>query len=625
MNRPKIVELSPKIFNMIAAGEVVERPSSVVKELVENSIDAYSTAIRIELMNSGIDKITIIDNGIGMTKEDICQAIKPHATSKIQTENDLFNISTLGFRGEALPSIASIAKVKITSSIDGYSGYYKQFEGGTLIDENVISFPKGTKIEVNDIFYNTPARLKHLKSESVELSHIILLINKFALAYPDISFVLSNNTKVLFSTDGKGDLQEIIAEIYGLDAAKKMIAFENKSGLYKISGYTSKNSNFGSNKNAMFIMINNRIIKNQNIIFAITDAYKTYLPIGKYPITVLKIETDNSLVDVNVHPTKEDVRFTDERELRWLITSTISEALNKTDLVFEVSSTDFKPTIIEKEDYHKEEKKKISYSWDDFKEETVIKKEETTFEKIKVSKEENIDDEINYDSLIYTQPKTEIKEEIELPKPVHAKEQTFDLEEEKTEFSNLRYIGQYNKTYLLLEKDDTLYLIDQHAAMERVKYEETISKLEKETQEFVDLLVPIKLELSISELNLLNKKEDELTKLGISYELFGNNTILVRTIPSWISKNNVENILLEIFTTIIYDKGLSRAIMLDNLAKIISCKASIKANMNILEIEVRSLLSMLDKCKNPYTCPHGRPTIISFSKYEIEKLFKRVI
>lgn len=625
MNRPKIVELSPKIFNMIAAGEVVERPSSVVKELVENSIDAYSTVIRIELMNSGIDKITIIDNGIGMTKEDIGQAIKPHATSKIQTENDLFNISTLGFRGEALPSIASIAKVKITSSIDGYNGYYKQFEGGTLIDENVISFPKGTKIEVNDIFYNTPARLKHLKSESVELSHIILLINKFALAYPDISFVLSNNTKVLFSTDGKGDLQEIIAEIYGLDAAKKMIAFENKSGLYKISGYTSKNSNFRSNKNAMFIMINNRIIKNQNIIFAITDAYKTYLPIGKYPITVLKIETDNSLVDVNVHPTKEDVRFTDERELRWLITSTISEALNKTDLVFEVSSTDFKPTIIEKEDYHKEEKKKISYSWDDFKEETVIKKEEPTFEKTKVSKEENIDDEINYDSLIYTQPKTEIKEEIELPKPVHAKEQTFDLEEEKTEFSNLRYIGQYNKTYLLLEKDDTLYLIDQHAAMERVKYEETISKLEKETKEFVDLLVPIKLELSISELNLLNKKEDELTKLGISYELFGNNTILVRTIPSWISKNNVENILLDIFTTIIYDKGLSRAIMLDNLAKIISCKASIKANMNILEIEVRSLLSMLDKCKNPYTCPHGRPTIISFSKYEIEKLFKRVM
>lgn len=625
MNRPKIVELSPKIFNMIAAGEVVERPSSVVKELVENSIDAYSTVIRIELMNSGIDKITIIDNGIGMTKEDIGQAIKPHATSKIQTENDLFNISTLGFRGEALPSIASIAKVKITSSIDGYNGYYKQFEGGTLIDENVISFPKGTKIEVNDIFYNTPARLKHLKSESVELSHIILLINKFALAYPDISFVLSNNTKVLFSTDGKGDLQEIIAEIYGLDAAKKMIAFENKSGLYKISGYTSKNSNFRSNKNAMFIMINNRIIKNQNIIFAITDAYKTYLPIGKYPITVLKIETDNSLVDVNVHPTKEDVRFTDERELRWLITSTISEALNKTDLVFEVSSTDFKPTIIEKEDYHKEEKKKISYSWDDFKEETVIKKEEPTFEKTKVSKEENIDDEINYDSLIYTQPKTEIKEEIELLKPVHAKEQTFDLEEEKTEFSNLRYIGQYNKTYLLLEKDDTLYLIDQHAAMERVKYEETISKLEKETKEFVDLLVPIKLELSISELNLLNKKEDELTKLGISYELFGNNTILVRTIPSWISKNNVENILLEIFTTIIYDKGLSRAIMLDNLAKIISCKASIKANMNILEIEVRSLLSMLDKCKNPYTCPHGRPTIISFSKYEIEKLFKRVM
>ena len=255
MNRPKIIELSPKLFNMIAAGEVVERPSSVVKELVENSIDANADVIRIELMNSGIDKITIIDNGIGMTKEDISQAIKPHATSKIQTENDLFNISTLGFRGEALPSIASISKVKITSSIDGYNGYFKRFEGGSLVEENIVSFPKGTKIEVNDIFYNTPARLKHLKSENVELSHIMLLINKFALAYPNISFVLTNNTKVLFSTDGKGSLESIISEIYGLETAKQMIPFENRSGLYKISGYTSKKTNFRSNKNAMFIMI----------------------------------------------------------------------------------------------------------------------------------------------------------------------------------------------------------------------------------------------------------------------------------------------------------------------------------------------------------------------------------
>ncbi len=624
MNRPKIIELSPKLFNMIAAGEVVERPSSVVKELVENSIDANSDVIRIELMNSGIDKITIIDNGIGMTKDDISQAIKPHATSKIQTENDLFNISTLGFRGEALPSIASISKVKITSSIDGYNGYFKQFEAGTLIDENIVSFPKGTKIEVNDIFYNTPARLKHLKSENVELSHIILLINKFALAYPDISFVLTNNTKVLFSTDGKGNLESIISEIYGLETAKQMIPFENKSGLYKISGYTSKKTYFRSNKNAMFIMINNRIIKNQNIVFAITDAYKTILPVGKYPVCILKIEADTTLVDVNVHPTKEDVRFTDERELRWLITSTISDALNKNDFEFVVNSVDISSKYEKTNPVFKTEKKTISYSWDDFKETKVIsstpvkKEEPVIIEQVEIVGEGS---DFKYD---VTFEKT-TQEEVVFEKKEKIEEQTLDIEISKNNFQDMQYIGQYNKTYLLLEKDDTLYLIDQHAAMERVKYEETISKLSSEVKEFVELLIPIKLDLSLSEINLLNNKIDELTKLGISYELFGNNTILVRDIPSWISKNDAEKLLLEIFTTVIYDRGASRTILLDNLAKIISCKSSIKANMNILEVEVKNLLKSLDDCKNPYTCPHGRPTVISFSKYEIEKLFKRVM
>ena len=624
MNRPKIIELSPKLFNMIAAGEVVERPSSVVKELVENSIDANADVIRIELMNSGIDKITIIDNGIGMTKEDISQAIKPHATSKIQTENDLFNISTLGFRGEALPSIASISKVKITSSIDSYNGYFKRFEGGSLVEENIVSFPKGTKIEVNDIFYNTPARLKHLKSENVELSHIMLLINKFALAYPNISFVLTNNTKVLFSTDGKGSLESIISEIYGLETAKQMIPFENRSGLYKISGYTSKKTNFRSNKNAMFIMINNRLIKNQNIIFAITDAYKTILPIGKYPVCVLKIEADATLVDVNVHPTKEDVRFTDERELRWLVTSTISEALNKSDFEFVVNGVDVSSKYEKAEPVYKTEKKTISYSWDDFKEDKVIsskpvkKEEPVIIKEVEIVEEES---DFKYD-VSFEKP---IQEEVIFEKKEKIEEQTLDIEISKNNFQDMHYIGQYNKTYLLLEKEDTLYLIDQHAAMERVKYEETISKLSSEVKEFVELLLPIKLELSLSEINLLENKSDELSKLGISYELFGNNTILVRVIPSWISKNDAEKLLLEIFTTIIYDRGASRAILLDNLAKIISCKSSIKANMNILDVEVNTLLESMDNCKNPYTCPHGRPTVISFSKYEIEKLFKRVM
>ncbi len=623
MINSKIVELSPKLFNMIAAGEVVERPASVVKELVENSIDASANVIRIELMNSGIDKITVIDNGSGMSKDDISQAIKPHATSKIKTETDLFNISTLGFRGEAIPSIASISKMRITSSTDGYTGYFKYFEGGTLVEENITSFPKGTKIEVNDIFFNTPARLKHLKSEATELSQIILLVNKIALAYPNISFVLTNNTKVLFSTDGQNEILNVISEIYGLDTAKKMIHFSGKSGLYQIEGYTTNNSIFRSNKNAMFMMINNRIIKNQNLHYAIMDAYKTLLPIGRYPITILKISSEPTLVDVNVHPTKEEVRFTDEIELRRLITSSISDALFKKELVCEATSSDIKskpiPIPFVKESTSDS---KTTFTWDDFEEKEIIIKNDTRKTKIHddVLDEE---DDFSYDTS-FNEPRY-IKEEFRITDKIDV--QSFDLgtNDNTNHFSSMRYIGQYNKTYLLLEKDNDLYLIDQHAAMERVKYEETINRLNNPTDSFYDLLVPIKIDLSVFEIELLKDNQNLLDDLRIIFEEFGSTSILVRSIPSWINKTNVDANLQEIFNMILKGSKMSRAILFDNLAKIVSCKSSIKANMYILEDEVKTLLESLDNCKNPYTCPHGRPTVIHFSLYEIEKLFKRVM
>ncbi len=623
MINSKIVELSPKLFNMIAAGEVVERPASVVKELVENSIDASANVIRIELMNSGIDKITVIDNGSGMSKDDISQAIKPHATSKIKTETDLFNISTLGFRGEAIPSIASISKMRITSSTDGYTGYFKYFEGGTLIEENITSFPKGTKIEVNDIFFNTPARLKHLKSEATELSQIILLVNKIALAYPNISFVLTNNTKVLFSTDGQNEILNVIAEIYGLDTAKKMIHFSDKSGLYQIEGYTTNNNIFRSNKNAMFMMINNRIIKNQNLHYAIMDSYKTLLPIGRYPITILKITSEPTLVDVNVHPTKEEVRFTDEIELRRLITSSISDALFKKELVCEATSSDIKskpiPIPLVKESTSDS---KTTFTWDDFEEKEIIIKNDTrkTINHDDVLDEE---DDFSYDTS-FNEPRY-IKEEFRIIDKIDV--QSFDLgtNDNTNHFSSMRYIGQYNKTYLLLEKDNDLYLIDQHAAMERVKYEETINRLNNPTDSFYDLLVPIKIDLSVFEIELLKDNQKLLDDLGITFEEFGSTSILVRSIPSWINKTNVDVNLQEIFNMILKGSKMSRAILFDNLAKIVSCKSSIKANMYILEDEVKTLLESLDNCKNPYTCPHGRPTVIHFSLYEIEKLFKRVM
>lgn len=628
MNRPKIIELSTELANMIAAGEVVERPMSVVKELVENSIDAFANVIRIDLMNSGLGKISVTDNGLGMTEEDITLAIKPHATSKIKLASDLFSISTLGFRGEALPSIASISKMTITSSVNGYEGFFKRFEGGKLVEEGKSSFPKGTKIEVTDIFYNTPARYKNLSSEQVELSHIISLVNKLSLSYPEVSFVLTNNTKVLFATDGSNNYDLIISEIYGSNTAKHMIHFEGTSSLYKISGYTSSNSIYRSNKNAIVVMINKRLIKNQNLVFAITDAYKTYLPVGKYPITILEIDADPSYVDVNVHPTKQEVRFTDEKELKYLITSTLSNALSGVNLVYNKEVAEEKKAV--KPSFSK------SFTWDDFKESVPESKEKKNDKKYfdmdgkdlmfdSIPKQEETDNDFFYKlPEIKKVEEPILEEEIQIIEKYQEQKITFD-DNINNFFKNLSYIGQYDKTYLLFENEHNLYLIDQHAAMERIMYEKISMSFSKEKNEFYELLIPLKIELSKSEINLVETKINEFLKLGINFELFGQNTLLVRTMPLWVIKNHEEEFIYDIIECILNDKVANQSVIYDNLAKIMSCKKSIKAHMNILYEEVNSLLDDLDKCQNPYTCPHGRPTIVHFSKTDIEKMFKRIM
>ena len=618
-NRPKIIELSEELTNMIAAGEVIERPSSIVKELIENSIDALASVIRVDLMNSGLDKISITDTGIGMTAEDIALAIKPHATSKIKLASDLFSIHTLGFRGEALPSIAAIAKMKITSSINGYEGYFKVFEFGKQIEEGLTSFPQGTKIEVSQVFQNTPARLKHLGSEQVELSHIVQIINKMSLAYPEISFVLTNNTKVLFSTDGSNNFDIIISEIYGNEVTKLMLPFEGSSSLYQIKGYTSSNSVFRSNKNAIIIMINHRIIRNQNLVFAIMDAYKGYLPVNKYPITILEIHADPSYVDVNVHPTKQEVRFTDEKELRLLITETIRKVLMKVELVYEVDMHHLNSRTANSLSNFDNTKLPPSLQWDDFaisepREAKTIKKDTAISMDTSILKDET-------DLIEHAISQQHIKLEEEIIQPQFNLRNNFKSDF----FQTMQYLGQYHKTYLLLEKEESLYLIDQHAAMERVMYEKITKSFTETTTEFYELLVPIKMDLPLYEIDLLETKKIELEKIHITYERFGKNTILVRKVPIWIPHNLEMEFIYDIFHYLLEDKHVSKQLMYDNLAKMLSCKQSIKANMAILKNEVSALLTDLDACLNPYTCPHGRPTIIHFSKYEIEKMFKRVM
>lgn len=621
-NRPKIIELSTELTNMIAAGEVIERPASIVKELVENSIDADATTIRIDLVSAGIDKITIIDNGIGMNAKDISLAIKPHATSKIKSFNDLFAIRTLGFRGEALPSIASISHIEITSSINGYEGYTKVYEFNRLLEEKLTSFPRGTKIEVSKIFHNTPARLKHLSSEQVELSHTMQLITKLSLAYPQIAFILTNNGKVFFATDGSNDFDLIIKEIYGSEIAKSMIAFEEKSSLYQIKGYTSNISVFRSNKNAINLIINHRIIKNQNLIYAIIDAYKSYLPIGKYPIVVLEIIANPSYVDVNVHPTKLEVRFTDERELRNLITETIKNVLRNTQLIYEVNLDEVATSIPSiKNNFEKEEDRPLNkpvktlMNWDDFPSSVAVELKTDIKPDDKVT--------INDDDIFTYQEKNIntsvfIKEEIKQPK------MNFENDEKNNFFQSLEYIGQYDLTYLIFQKDSNLYLIDQHAAMERIMYEKISSSFTTQTSEFYELLVPLTINLPIFEINLLENKKIELAKMHIEYELFDKNTVIIRKVPLWIPANHEREFISDIFNYLLQNKSVDRSLMYDEIAKLLSCKKSIKANMLIHIDEVRQLLNDLDHCQNPYTCPHGRPTVIHFSQYEIEKLFKRV-
>ncbi len=468
MSKNTIIELSEEMSNLIAAGEVVERPSSVIKELVENSLDANAHAITIELENGGLKKMVVSDNGIGMTKEELPLAIKRHATSKIKSPQDLFNITTLGFRGEALPSIASVSKFTIASSTNELDGYKMIYHGGTIITESPVGMTKGTKVEVVDLFYNTPARFKHLSSMTVELSHIVNYINRQALARPEIAFKLSNNGKQILKTSGDGNIEEIISETFGYEVAKNIIPFEGHNDLYQIKGFTTTNVINRSNRNGINLIINGRIIKNLNLTYAITDAYQTILPTGKYPITILEISCDPSFIDVNVHPSKMEIRFTDEFKLRDLITKTISVAITKKELITDqlaLSSIEqeHKSTSLCEDEQKKVDELPSETLWEMF--ECAPDQENKKDEELKMN-EENSAYSFAEDM---ESEETKINEQLEIPSLLKEEPHHF--------FQNFTYIGQFLKTYLLMEYDENLYLIDQHAAMERFMYEKISQEL----------------------------------------------------------------------------------------------------------------------------------------------------
>lgn len=595
----KIQIMDEVLANKIAAGEVVEKCMNVVKELVENAIDAKATSIKIELMDSGVKEIKVTDDGIGMDREDAVLAFSRHATSKVKNENDLFHIGSLGFRGEALPSIASVSNVTLNTN-NGVVGTEVEIHGGKLIAVNPSELAKGTSILVRDLFYNTPVRLKYLKSLYTELAYITEYVNKMALSYPEIRFVLTNNDKVLLKTDGSGRLLKVINDIYGLSVTKKMIEIKNENEDYQISGYISYPELQKSNKNAITLLVNGRVIRNLDIIRYITDSYHTYIPQDRYPIVVMKIDVDPILVDVNVHPTKMDIKFSKMDTLKDLITKTITSKLESLTLIPDA----ILETTVD------ENRTRIStvYTPDRFQEFDENKKEEEfqEFEKMTLTFETQEETTPYQKNSIEDNNTTSVTTEVK-----------------KERIKKMYPVGLVHGTYIIAENEDGMYIIDQHAANERVNYEYYLREMSNPKPITMDLLVPITLELTSNEYIILKEHFDILDQLGIGYEEFGFQTLLIRSVPVWLTKSDIEVALRKIFDIITVREDFRLDRYLDHIAATVACKASIKANDHIELSSMEVLLERLRSCENPFTCPHGRPTIITYSKYDLEKLFKR--
>lgn len=574
----KIQIMDEILANKIAAGEVVEKCASVVKELVENSIDAGANEIKIELLESGVKEIKITDNGSGMDKEDAVLAFQRHATSKIKEEKDLYNINTLGFRGEALASIASVSRVELKTST-GDAGTNVFINGGKVEKIGISDARKGTMIAIRDLFYNTPARLKYLKSLYTELANITSFINKLALSNPNIKFTLINNETEILKTDGSNNLLKVIMAIYGANVTKGMNYIEGENSDYKINGFISLPEINRSNRNHIITLVNGRVVKNNEVNKTINDSYHTHKPDNLYPIVVLNIEVDPTLIDVNIHPTKQDIKFSKLEELNIFLKELIREKLDKKVLIPRVEVED-----------------KIFYN--DFKE--TYPKEDFYFKQEEVKTEEK--KETYQDSFKLEITNENVKREMPLMYPV----------------------GTVFGTYLIAQNEEGMYLIDQHAAKERVNYEIFKRNLGTKSRDSINFLFPISLEFTPDEYIILKENLDILINIGFIVEEFGINSIIVKSHPIWLPKNYEEKAIRKIIELIIEkEKNFNLEKFNENLAINLSCKLSIKANDNISIKEMEELINDLRKCENPYNCPHGRPTVILYSKYDLEKLFKR--
>lgn len=604
------------LSNKIAAGEVVERPASVVKELVENAIDAGSTAIEVLLSEAGLNSIQIIDNGAGMDTEDALMSFSRHATSKIANEHDLFRIRTLGFRGEALASIASVSKVTLHTS-DGESGTYVQMEGGRVVEHHPGSLRKGTDMRIDQLFFNTPARLKYLKTLQTELGHSIDLMNRFALSYPGIAFKLVHDGKTILQTSGSGEIKRVISDIYGVSIAKKMIPFEGETQDYKVSGFASLPEITRANKNYISLFVNGRWVKHYAIANTVHKAYHTFLPLERQPIVILNIQGDPYLTDVNVHPAKQQIRLSKEKELMELVHATIHQAIR---------SAVRAPTV----EQPKAVKKAPTQQLDIWKSSFAVKEPVAQLSR-DFPKTEDVKEK-----LPFQQPEQSVQEAGAAPVTSSYRQESisepkadlveFDESDAGPQFPELEVVGQIHGTYIVAQSSDGFYLVDQHAAQERIKYEFYREKVgDIDPSERQALLLPLTFHYSRDEAMRLKEALNVMAESGVFMEVFGDTSFIVREYPTWFPKGFEQEVIEEIIEQVLDERKVDVKKIREEAAIMMSCKKSIKANHYLQKHEMERLLADLKNAEQPFTCPHGRPVIVHFKTYDVEKMFKRVM
>ncbi|QGY85003.1 DNA mismatch repair endonuclease MutL [Staphylococcus epidermidis] len=643
----KIKELETSLANKIAAGEVVERPSSVVKELLENAIDAQATEINIEVEQSGVSSIRVVDNGTGIAQEDLGLVFHRHATSKIVADDDLFHIRTLGFRGEALASISSVAKVTLKTCTDNENGHEIYAEDGKIIHQKPAKAKKGTDIQVESLFYNTPARLKYIKSLYTELGKITDIVNRMAMSHPKIRISLVSDGKKLLSTNGSGRTNEVMAEIYGMKVAKDLVHISGDTSDYHLEGFVAKPEHSRSNKHYISIFINGRYIKNFVLNKAILEGYHTLLTIGRFPICYINIQMDPILVDVNVHPTKLEVRLSKEDQLYDLIVTKIREAFKDKILIpqNDLNHVPKKNKVLETF-----EQQKINFE----KKQSQIG--ETSAPYVHDQNDKNHDVESHRNNLDSTSSAN--NESTEVSNELHnhiddsylqsQKEVLFDMEQNTSneyeilnQQSNdikgtvsqtphrrvpyMEIVGQVHGTYIIAQNENGMFMIDQHAAQERIKYEYFREKIGEVTNEVQNLLIPLTFHFSKDEQMIIDQYKDELDTVGVHLEHFGGHDYIVNSYPVWFPKEEAEEIIKDMIELVLKHKSVDVKKIREDAAIMMSCKKSIKANHYLKNNEMADLIDQLREAEDPFTCPHGRPIIINFSNYELEKLFKRVM